>query len=657
MENLFYNISQVLGITIIHSLWQGLLVWFALRLLLTCFPSISSVKKHNVSMVAMLTISVWFIYTFVNQLQVHSWVDLSAVKNESILPQLFAFPINGLARTAPATYYSYVIEGYLPYVSALYFAGLVFNLLRMGLNWQKISLIKRTMIPADQVQIYADKFCQKLRISQYVSVNFSRLVDVPCMIGYFKPIILLPISLITYLSAQEVEAILLHELSHIKRHDYLLNMVQQLATILLFFNPFAQLINHIINQERENRCDDLVVQTTAQPLIYAQALLKLEQSRQGAMQLALAATGKKYHLLNRIERIMKTKKPIGNIRHLLVAVAIMAASISSIAWLNPTIKNGRITVKKVTYPKAITALLTDTTAKKVIVKKVLIVKRNTKAKSGLHKPTTQVYDGFDDVELNKLTAEVSKHADVIGRYYDSPEINNQKKLMDEVKQATEDFQNNPRLKQMQLDQEKLGAEIEKNWGQTSEMQETSKQMGELGDKIGKYFNTPEFKQMNEQLEKKYGIPHNRNYVDDSKDENYKKYQAELQSKLPAEVKQQTDQLKRMGEQMRSNYDSPELRKKTDELRAMGDSMRSAYDNNEARQLQKKIKIIQERVHVYENNPQIKREQELLKQASKRLQEYTNSPAFKKRMADHRKQVEVALEDKTNSQDIQPVPIQ
>ncbi|HMG11037.1 MAG TPA: hypothetical protein VK609_21135, partial [Mucilaginibacter sp.] len=62
MENLFYNISQVLGITIIHSLWQGLLVWFALRLLFTCAPSLSSVKKHNLSMAAMLTISVWFIY-------------------------------------------------------------------------------------------------------------------------------------------------------------------------------------------------------------------------------------------------------------------------------------------------------------------------------------------------------------------------------------------------------------------------------------------------------------------------------------------------------------------------------------------------------------------------------------------------------------------
>ena len=73
------------------------------------------------------------------------------------------------------------------------------------------------------------------------------MVDVPCMIGFFKPIILLPITLTTYLSATEIEAILLHELSHIKRNDYLLNMIQQLITVLLFFNPFAQLNKQVLN--------------------------------------------------------------------------------------------------------------------------------------------------------------------------------------------------------------------------------------------------------------------------------------------------------------------------------------------------------------------------------------------------------------------------
>src|SRR6202012_1723252 len=136
-----------------------------------------------------------------------------------------------------------------------------------------------------------------------------------------------PFNITNYLSAEEIEAILLHELAHIKRHDYLVNIAQQVIGILLFFNPCTLLINKIINEERENCCDDLVVKATADPVIYAKDLLKLEQNRQSDWQLALAATGKKYHLLNRIERIMKTKTTNTSLRPALLATLIFTVSI------------------------------------------------------------------------------------------------------------------------------------------------------------------------------------------------------------------------------------------------------------------------------------------------------------------------------------------
>ena len=649
MENLFYNISQVLGVTIIHSLWQGLLVWFVLHLLFTCVPSMSSVKKHNIGLAGMLTISVWFIYTIINQVHEHVWVDFSAAAPPMFFPHI-NFPLNTPVHIAPASYYNYVIEGYLPYVSALYFVGLVFNLLRIGLNWQKISLIKNTMIPADQIQEHVDSFCKKLNITRYVSVNFSRLVDVPCMIGFIKPIILLPATLTVYLSAQEVEAILLHELSHIKRNDYLLNLVQQFITVLLFFNPFAQLINRIINQERENRCDDLVVQTTAQPLIYAQALLKLEQTRHAGLQLAIAATGKKYHLLSRIERIMKTKKPIGNVRHLLVAVVIMIAGISSIAWLNPTIKDGKLSVKKAAFPKMITELLTDTTRKPAHkTKKVSAYKKVAKNKIGYKMHLDETY-GLNDAELNRLTAEVNKHAEAIGKYYNSPEFKEQVEMLEQKGKAMEDYYNRPEIKKIQEEQEKLSADFEKQWGSNSETEKLGEQMGESGKKIEKYFNSLEFKEMNEQLEKKYNIPHNRNHVDDSKDENYRKYQAELQSKIPADVKEQTEQLKQMGEKMHRRYDSPEFRQKTKALRDMSDSLRMSLNGPEMKMQRMEMKKLGEQMRLSRNNPQIKKEQESLRLATKKLNEYMKSPAFKQRMDEYRKQMESAFDYK-NDEDL------
>lgn len=641
MESVFYNISQVLGITIIHSLWQGLLIWFALRLLFTCAPSLSTIKKHNIAMIALLAISVWFIYTFINQLQAHVWVNLAATKTPALLPAL-NLPLVNVHYTAQHNYYYYAIEGYLPYISAIYFIGLTFNILKTGLNWQKINHIKRTMTPSDSMQVYVDTFCRQMNIKKYVSVNISRFVDVPCMIGFFSPIILLPISLTTYLSAEEIKSILLHELSHIKRNDYLLNLLQQLMSILLFFNPFAQLINRIINQERENRCDDLVVQTTAQPLVYAHALLKLEQKRQVNLQMALAATGKKYHLLNRIERIMKTQKPIGNIRHLLVAVAILTAGISSIAWLNPTIADGKITIKKakITYPAALKELLADTTRKKVVkVKKVAAAKAAIRNK----RLAEERYDNFNDKELNKLTAEVDKYAKQIDKYYNSAEFQQLQKQMEEKSEAMEKFYNSPELKRLQEQQEKVAEDFQKNWGETGETTKMSEQMGKLGDQVGAYYNSAEFKRINGELRKKYGIKGE--YHDDRKDENYRKYQDELQSKIPAEVKEQTEQLKKMGEEMRSHFDSPEFRKKRDELRMMSDSMKKAFRNPQMEEQKQEMRKLGEQMRGYRDNAEIKQAKAQLREASKKLREYTNSPEFKKRIAEAQKEADKMEDDK------------
>ncbi|MEO3403996.1 M56 family metallopeptidase [Mucilaginibacter sp. CAU 1740] len=655
MENLFYNISQVLGITVLQSLWQGLLVWFALRLVFICAPRLSAIKKHNWAMAAMLVISAWFIYTFIHQFGLHEWVNYTSANAPSLLPR-FYLPLREVAARPQNNYYEYVIKGYLPYITALYLAGLVFNLLKVSLSWQRISLIKRTMVPADRLQTYADELCQKLGITKNVWVNFSRMVDAPCMIGFLSPVILLPITLTTYLSATEVEAILLHELSHIKRNDYLLNLLQQFISILLFFNPFAQLINRVINQERENSCDDLVVQTTQQPLIYAHALLKLEQTRQQHLQLALAANGKKYHLLNRIERIMKTKKPIGNVRHLLVALAITAAGVSSVAWLNPTIKDGKLTVKKVTAPVALHNLFVEDTTRKVAAKnKKVVAKNKANVVKNKQRHNDFDYSGLNDAELDKLSAEVSKQGELIGKYYASEDFKKQTALMEAKGKALQAYYNTDGMEKMKREMEKAGEDFQKEYGDNSEAQKMGNQMGEMGSKIGEYYNSPEFKKMNEELEKKYGIPHNRGYhgYNDDKDPNYKKYQDELQSKIPADVKDQTEQLKKMGEKMSARYQSADFIAKRDKLKAMGDSMRVAYNNPDMKNIQRDMQKLGEQMRAYQNNPDIKAAQERLKQASKKLQDYMKTPAFKQKMKDYRDKMDVYLDDKDNQKDYIP----
>jgi beta-lactamase regulating signal transducer with metallopeptidase domain len=635
MQTILYNISQVIGVAIIHSLWQGLLVYLGLRLIILLFPQLSSATKHNVALTALAWITGWFAYTFINEINVHTWVAINTPAKD-VLPAIFTLPAH---ITHSATFnerYNYTIEWLLPYITIVYVIGLLFNTGQLVWSRKKINNIRQNMSIDVQLQLKVDQFVAMLNITDKVRFGLSKLVDAPCMMGYFKPVILLPFTLSTYLTVEEIEIIILHELAHIKRNDYLINLGQQAMTVLLFFNPFAQLINRIINQERENSCDDIVIEASNKPLVYAHALLKLEQTRAQQWQLALAATGKKYHLLNRIERIMKTKKSIGNTRHILLAFALLAASITGLAWLNPTIANGKISFNKI-KPAIVTEMFADTGKKKPVKyhQKTTATKKMVKAKHAEEFDNDNLE--YNDAELERLSKEVGKYGEAISKYYQSPEFKKLTEEMAETGKQMGDFYNRPELKELERKQAELGAEFGKNWGQNDETTKLSGRMGELGAKIGEYYSTPEFKKLNEQLEDKYGIPHDRRYFDDSKDENYRKYQEELRSHISPEEKEREAEIKKLGEQMHQHYDSPEFRKAQEEMRLMGDSLKKAFRSPAMEQQKEVMRKLSEQMRDFQNNPDIKKQKELMHQAEAKLRAYMRSPEFKKRMEQMKKQ--------------------
>lgn len=667
MENILYNISQVLGITIIHSLWQGLLIYFLLRVVLLLATGLSSSKKYLFAVSSLLAITGWFAYTLVTEIQLYDWLAKPTdLKN---MPLLAGFPQNIQQFGNQTVRYYYNIEKYLPYVTAVYISGLLLNLARVILAHRKIQTIKRTMSLGVQLQQQISAFAKKLDISKTVKVGFSQMVDVPCIVGYFKPVILLPFTLSTYLGSEEIEAILMHELAHIKRNDYLINLLQQVVTTLLFFNPCVLLINKIIGEERENSCDDMVVDATQNPVIYAKALFKLEQSRQNELQLALAVTGKKYHLLNRIERIMKTKKQIPSVRPTLVAMLILTLSVGGLALLNPEIAQGKISVKKIT-PETIKAIIADTIPAKKAVKF-----QARAAKATAHKAKAEarfsakvraednvtinfghIYNnGMKDPELDRLSKEVSKHGDAIGRYYDSPAFKAQSDQMDRLGKDVDAFYNSAKVKQATAAQEKAAAEFEKQWGSRSgKIDELSKQMSASGDVMSKYYESKDFKDMNAKIAKKYGVPMDGVFNrDDSKnDENYRQYQAELKKNIPADVLQQQDKMKELGKQMRTYTNNPDVKKSQDEMRAAGDEMRKAYNNPDIKAKQEEMRKVGQQMHRFTASPDIEREKKLLHEASEKLRAYTQSPEFKKKAAEYRKTHPENVYNWNNSEDVE-----
>jgi beta-lactamase regulating signal transducer with metallopeptidase domain len=196
------------------------------------------------------------------------------------------------------------ITGLIPCLVALWFAGVLFLSLRFfgGLLVARRLKQMQTSPLLEHWQAKLAGLCEQLRVSRPVRLCESILVEVPTVIGWLRPVILMPTSALTGLSPAQLEALLAHELGHIKRYDYLVNLLQTAVETLLFYHPAVWWLSSQIRQEREHCCDDLAVATCGNMLIYARALAELEHLRGVAPRLAVAASGGV--LLRRIQRLV-----------------------------------------------------------------------------------------------------------------------------------------------------------------------------------------------------------------------------------------------------------------------------------------------------------------------------------------------------------------
>mgnify|MGYP000347195794 CR=1 FL=1 len=149
-----------------------------------------------------------------------------------------------------------------------------------------------------------NRLTAQLNLRSTVKLQASHLVKVPAVIGIVKPLILLPVGLVNRLEVEEVEAILIHELGHIWRQDFLLNIIQSIIEVLFYFNPAVWWISALIRVERENCCDDMAVELCGNSLLYAKSLMQLQTDEAKGPALAMTLVGKKMPLLKRVQRIL-----------------------------------------------------------------------------------------------------------------------------------------------------------------------------------------------------------------------------------------------------------------------------------------------------------------------------------------------------------------
>ena len=203
------------------------------------------------------------------------------------------------------------IEPWLTPIVAIWLVGVVLVSLRPALGMWAVRRLRIRGVPvAPAIQDLVVRLGNQIGVHRTVRVVQSTLVEVPAVIGWLKPMILLPVSVATSMSPAELEAILAHELAHIGRHDYLANLGQMFVETVFFYHPGVWWVSHVMRTEREDCCDDLVVRVLGNRANYVRALVTVDELR-GSTPLAaradrlvpvLSATGGA--LMTRVRRIM-----------------------------------------------------------------------------------------------------------------------------------------------------------------------------------------------------------------------------------------------------------------------------------------------------------------------------------------------------------------
>ncbi|MEO5888925.1 MAG: M56 family metallopeptidase [Ferruginibacter sp.] len=285
------HLLQSLGWAIGNSLWQTGILWLLYQLIVTVDTKLPAIARHHLSLVLLTTSFIWFIFTIQQNYLLLSNSPVATLLNNNWLSGLPSF--NNL----------------LPILSIIYLVLLCFYTTRFIKNLSVNRFLQTAGLAKAPIdfRLFVTKTALHLGIKKNIRVWLSDHVDVPCVTGFLKPIILLPAAIVSQLSIQQAEAILLHELAHIKRHDYLVNLIQSIVELILFFNPFAVLLSKAAKKERENCCDDWVMNFRYDQYEYAKALLALEEQRHlSHFRLALAATNGKKNLLQRVKRLFNT---------------------------------------------------------------------------------------------------------------------------------------------------------------------------------------------------------------------------------------------------------------------------------------------------------------------------------------------------------------
>ena len=370
------NFIEALGWTVLHSLWQATAIVLIVGIILLCIPKNAARLRYGIASFGMLAVLLMAIGTFFSIYETEVAPTLFSTFEFSNIEQSFFLQEHSTIESFYETCLIY-FNNHLPLIVGIWLLGFTFFLLRLmgGLLYiQHLRRSSATIIDAKWVALL-EQLTQRLSTHKVVELAESTMIQVPMVIGHLKPIILFPIGMINHLSTEEVEAILAHELAHIYRNDYLINIIQSVIETLFYYHPAIWWLSWIIQTEREHCCDDIAVKVSGNSLQYAKALVRLQELAHTASPiLAMSFAGRKNQLLTRIQRLLNHPQKNSNFMEKLIATGLLTLAVCLFS-LNAdatkpkseaTIIEFPITKESPAIPRAKAPTITKSTPAKII---------------------------------------------------------------------------------------------------------------------------------------------------------------------------------------------------------------------------------------------------------------------------------------------------
>ena len=319
---------HAVGWTLLHFLWQGALVAAAYGVARIALAHARPQARYALGLAALALLAALPIATLLHLAPVGAGASVGVAAAGSV----------ALASAGDFVAQGFEIEPWLPALVGLWLVGVAACALRALLQYVRIRRLCRLGAePLPEWDHRLRALCRRFGVSRPVRLVRSALVQTPSLFGWIAPVIVLPASVLVGLTPQQIELVIAHELGHVRRWDYAVNLVQVVVETVLFYHPAVHWISREVRNEREACCDDLVLRLGADPVDYAQTLTNLEELRGVTHAPALAASGG--HLIGRIRRIVGVEPRFGAPAFGAQAVLVAALAFAAVMSVKPVARD------------------------------------------------------------------------------------------------------------------------------------------------------------------------------------------------------------------------------------------------------------------------------------------------------------------------------